>query len=430
MASKPKLSQMFLFNSNWGPKEGEEEKKVIFFWPHETEINTQVRSIGLIEAVIRFGETFSTKPAHSMHTQKTRTVWKEVEKDFFLCFTVSIPSIKKVGKDGADVLEFRPEDVSDSVLLGVLNRAYSMFALFLGGLEVILDTNNGGKETVRERTKHFYTRYLATLRMENISVLDMWGGLQYLPLESEPFLRVQTLVTRTQEQFSNIHSSLFLQQGQLVWSGLVPDTTRLLVHYLTTTLLPSLTSLPSPSPTSPHQGRFLVGGQVTDTLPIVHLSEGQFHLVVFHAINSTVCLLLSQAPDQQFYSSVSSSLGPTLSDLSADLTHIWANTNTTTNQAPQDMVKFIYFNAANFAVKSTVDPGNENLVNLASELATDLLEGGEVTAKLNTDQWVVVRVAGVRTVIVLLSQKNLNLMEVSEEVARLDKSSFGRICLL
>eukprot|EP00092_Neocalanus_flemingeri_P001140 GFUD01001214.1.p1 GENE.GFUD01001214.1~~GFUD01001214.1.p1 ORF type:complete len:430 (-),score=156.20 GFUD01001214.1:124-1413(-) len=429
MASKPKLTQLFLFNSNWGPREGEEDQKVVFFWPQETEINTQIRSIGLIEAVSRFGETFSKKPAHSLHTQKSRTVWKEVEKSFFLCFTVTVPSIRKVGKDGADVVEFRPEDVIDSVLLGVLERAHSMFSLFLGGLDVILDTNNGDKELVRERTEHFYTRYLATLRLENTSVLDMWGGLQYLPLEPEPFLRVQTLVTRAQEQFSNIHSSIFLQQGQLVWSGLVPDTTRLLVHYLTTTLLPSLTTLPSPSPTSPHQGRFLVGGQATDTLPLVHLTTGQYHLVVFHAINSTLCLLLAQVPDNQFYSSVSSSLGPTLSNLSADLTHIWANTNTN-NQVPQDMVKFIYFNAANFAVKSTVDPGNENLVNLAAELASDLPEGGEVTAKLNTDQWVVVRVAGVRTVIVLLNQKNLNLMEVSEEVARLDKSSFGRICLL
>jgi len=428
MVTKSKLTQLFLFNSTWGPREGEEDQKVVFFWPEETEINTQVKSVGLIEAVIRFGETFSKKPAHSLHTQKTRTVWREVEDNFFLCFTATVPSIKKIGKEGAEVLEFRPEDVSDSVLLGVLERAHNMFSLFLGSLSIILSSNNGNKEVVRERANHFYTRYLATLRLENISVLDMWGGLQYLPLESEPFLRVQTLVTRTQEQFENIHSSLFLQQGQLVWSGLVPDITRLLVHYLTTTLLPNLPSLPSPSPTSPHQGRFLVGGQESDTLPLVHLITGQYHLVVFHAINSTLCMLLSTSPDNSFYSNISSSLGPLLSNLSADLTHIWANSNSQA-QVMQD-VKFIYFNAANFAVKSTVDAGNENLANLAAELAADLPEGGEVTAKLNTDQWVVVRVTGVRTVIVLLNQKNLNLMEVSEEVARLDKSSFSRISLL
>ena len=429
MASKPKLTQLFLFNSSWGPREGEEDQKIVFFWPQETEINTQVRSVGLIEAVKRFGETFSRKPAHSLHTQKTRTVWREVEENFFLCFTVTVPFIKKVGKDGAEVLEYRPEDVSDSVLLGVLERAHNMFSLFLGGLYSLLETNKEDVEVLKDRTSHFYTRYMATLRLENSNVLDMWGGLQYLPLEAEPFLRVQTLVTKAQEMFTDIHSSLFLQQGQLVWSGLLPETTRLLVHYLTTTLLPSITTLPSPSPTSPHQGRFLVGGQDTDTLPLVHLSSGQYHLVVFHAINSTLCLLLTKPADNQFYSSICTSLGPTLSNLSADLTLLWANT---ANSSPvsQDQVKFIYFNAANFAVKSTVEQGNENLVNLASELASDIPDGGEVTAKLNTDQWVVVRVAGVRTVIVLLNQKNLNLMEVSEEVGRLDKSSFGKICML
>ena len=96
-----------------------------------------------------------------------------------------------------------------------------------------------------------------------------------------------------------------------------------------------------------------------------------------------------------------------------------------------DSVKFIYFNGANFAVKSTVEPGSESLVNLAAELASGLPErGGETTAKLNNDHWLVVRKAGVRTVIIIIAVKNLNLLEVSEEVAKLDKTSFSQICLL
>jgi len=94
-------------------------------------------------------------------------------------------------------------------------------------------------------------------------------------------------------------------------------------------------------------------------------------------------------------------------------------------------VRFLYFNAANYAVKSTVEAGQESLVSLAGELAGELgPAGGEVTAKLSSDQWLVVRVAGVRTVIVILQQKNLNLMEVAEEIQQLDKSSFAKICLL
>ena len=95
--------------------------------------------------------------------------------------------------------------------------------------------------------------------------------------------------------------NLFLQAGQLVWSGLEPEATRLLVHYLTTSLLPSLTSLPAPSPTAPHQGRFLVGGRDSTALPTVHLKGEQLHLLVYHAINSTMLLLLSSPPSPLLY---------------------------------------------------------------------------------------------------------------------------------
>jgi len=125
-------------------------------------------------------------------------------------------------------------------------------------------------------------------------------------------------------------------------------------------------------------------------------------------------------------------MGPLLSDLSADLTHLLvSNTSATGSVTGSDHVRFVYYNAANFAVKSSMEPGSEALLSLAAELSSDLPEsGGEVTGKLSSDKWMVVRVAGLRTVIIILSLKNLNLLEVSEEVAKLDKSSFAKICLL
>ena len=429
-SSKPKLSKLFVFNPSWGPREGEEEKKIIYFWPPETEMNDQVKTVGLIEAVSRFGKTFSGEPAQSLHTQKTRTVWREVESEFFLCFTVSLPCVRRPGKEG-EVLEFRPEEVSDKVLLGILDKAHQMFSLFSGGLQYILENNQNSRDLLCERVRHFYSRYLTSLKLEHCSVLDMWGGIQYLPLEAQPFLRVQSFINRADLQFPGVASSLFLQQGQLVWSEISPDVTRLLVHYLTTTLLPSLPSLPSPAPTSPHQGRFLVGGSDEAALPVIHLEqETTRHLVVYHAINSTLCLLLHEAPQADFYQAYSDWTGPVLSDLSADLTHIWATSSSSLASSHSENVRFIYFNGANFAVKSTVEAGSETVVNLAAELAAALPDsGGETTAKLSTDQWVVVRRSGVRTVIILV-MKNINLLDVWEEVNKLDQTSFSQICLL
>ena len=66
----------------------------------------QVRTVGLIEAVVRFGQTFSGRPSESLHTQKTRSVWRQLEDNFLLCFTVSVPWVKKPAKDGgAEVMK-------------------------------------------------------------------------------------------------------------------------------------------------------------------------------------------------------------------------------------------------------------------------------------------------------------------------------------
>ena len=108
---------------------------------------------------------------------------------------------------------------------------------------------------------------------------------------------------------------------------------------------------------------------------MVHLGPGETrHLVVFHAVTSTLCLLLPAAPATQvtifcwdyyytlypdiycqFYPRYSDYMGPLLSDLSADLTHLWVSNNPATAAATGDSVRFIYYNGANFAVKSTVN---------------------------------------------------------------------------
>ena len=112
------------------------------------------------------------------------------------------------------------------------------------------------------------------------------------------------------------------------------------MHYLTTSLLPSLTSLPAPSPTAPHQGRFLVGGR-DSALPTVHLKGEQLHLLVYHAINSTMLLLLTSLPSPLLYSDLDTTLGPALSDLSADLTHQWSQDREASSGTPTDQVSTI-----------------------------------------------------------------------------------------
>ena len=133
-------------------------------------------------------------------------------------------------KNGSQV-EWRPEDVSDSVLLAVLLRAYHMFHLFQVHKPFFLRWNQLEHDESRESCLRWKRLVVAVVferrpttssrdisprcgwkaqvvagRSKNSSfnhrnspgLLEQWGGLHYLPLTAQPFLRVQTLVTRTQ----------------------------------------------------------------------------------------------------------------------------------------------------------------------------------------------------------------------------------------
>jgi len=315
--------------------------------------------------------------------------------------------------------------VNDAVLLSMLRRSHEMFSLFHSSLSAALNRCGESRSRLKELVDHFYSRYLATLRVENGDITAVWGGMQYLALNSLDFLRVQSYINRIQSDFSNISKCLFLQSGQLVWSGVDPEITKLLVQYLSTTILPLLQSL-SRQP----DGSFLVGND--EKLPVLYIGDKTYNLAVFHAVNTTLCLLLASPPNKSFFGSFHDNAGKELGNLSADLTHSYISKS---NGSPTyGQISFLYFNSANLAVKSTVEEGLEKLVKVGADFLEDLRRqgsmNGELMVKLGSEEWVVVQAAGARIIIQLLLDKNLNLIDVSEAVAKLDKSNFDSICML
>lgn len=81
----PALLSFFIYNPKLGPREGEEEKKILFYHPNEVEKNEKIRNVGLCEAIVQFTRTFSpSKPAKSLHTQKNRQFFNEPEENFWM----------------------------------------------------------------------------------------------------------------------------------------------------------------------------------------------------------------------------------------------------------------------------------------------------------------------------------------------------------
>ena len=89
-----------MFNSSWGPKEGEEEKKIVYFWPKESTVDSKLKNIGLVEGVVTFSSKFSSAPANSLHTLKERTVFLEVEPEFWLCIGVAARISGQIATNG------------------------------------------------------------------------------------------------------------------------------------------------------------------------------------------------------------------------------------------------------------------------------------------------------------------------------------------
>ena len=458
-----KLIRFFIYNPSFGPKEGQEAQKILFFYDADSKdaVNTvenhdrldqQIKHVGLTEAAIRFASVFSQDSdscALGMHTQKTKSVYLEAEKGYYMVLTVTVPRTKRrkhsrtAEHSSASTYEYAysPDDVHENVLRAILIRSYDMFKLFSGGFQHQLSNNSSGNvECFKENIKAFFRKYVTSSIMSIIDKADLnislFGGVQFLTLQSSAFLKVHSFISRIEDQFRpNIEAALFLHQGNIVWSGLQQKETALLFQYINTSLLPNAAVLSTPdrqpniasstdastsrNPFSGHQGRFLTGSNVNRSLvdikmprifippPSTFATENyksikgeneivfkEYHLIVYHAISSTVCLIIPAEIEisNGIMNGLDAYMGSRLTNMSADLLdvlgrgnfHISSSTSNPTIAYPpfspltshatieqnlKDLgfsstgsgdnsnnsnVRFLYYNATNKAMKNTL----------------------------------------------------------------------------
>ena len=129
------------------------------------------------------------------------------------------------------------DDVSDKVLLSVLHQSYKMFKLFMGSFGYIVNNGNSGVQSLAARLEHFFSRYLLNLRLHSADLLDVFGGIHFLPLDKTTFLRIQCFINAVEERFPAVKYTAFLYNDLLVWSSLAQVDIRILYSYLTKSLL-------------------------------------------------------------------------------------------------------------------------------------------------------------------------------------------------
>lgn len=321
------LVNFYVVNTNLGHIEGEnEEKKILYYYPPETDLDTQMKNVGLSEALIKFTETFNPgQPCEALHTQKTRQLYHNPEKGFWIVLTVSLPLVTRPtvnsqnSNSGGSTLVWGEEEVQDRVFLGVLCHAYRTFCLFSGSFTSLVEKgrfkvlNKGAGEVddhyylLRSRLDHFFSLYLSqSLRLNHADLLEVFQGVSFLPLDRRSFLRVRCFLSRAEEEVDWVLqkyqkcstcsttplASIFLYNDQLLWSGLNADETQVLYRYLVGSLLPAHLegtelqggSIPrhgSYPSSSSHYGRFVTGptslcdGVPIGKMPLIFLNPQQ-----------------------------------------------------------------------------------------------------------------------------------------------------------
>uniref|UniRef100_A0A8C5Q0S5 Vacuolar fusion protein CCZ1 homolog n=1 Tax=Leptobrachium leishanense TaxID=445787 RepID=A0A8C5Q0S5_9ANUR len=433
----PSLLSFFIYNPKFGPREGEEEKKILFYHPNETEKNDKIRNVGLCEAIVQFTRTFNpTKPAKSLHTQKNRQFFYEPEEGFWM---VMVSRISFNPFPTSDLLFFLPQD---KVYSSVLQQCYKMYKLFNGTFSKAMEA--GGVALLKERLEKFFHRYLQTLHLQSCDLLDVFGGICFFPLDKMTYLKIQSFINRVEESLSIVKYTAFLYNDQLIWSGLEQEDMRILYKYLTTSLFPrhlepelagrDSSIRPEMPGNLQHYGRFLTGPvNLNDPdakfrFPKIFINTEdtyeELHLIVY----KVTCTSSTQLTPE-FCRKLDSLVGPQLTVLASDICEQYNYNRRISGPEKEPQFKFIYFNHMNLAEKSTIHLRKTSSASLTSvqpelmkilgDLNNDFSrvnEDEEIIVKAMSDYWIVGKKSDQRELYVILNQKNSNLIEVNGEI--------------
>lgn len=438
----PSLSQFFVFDQRLGSREGTEEEKILFFHPHSMKLGEKTNAVGLCEAMIQFTSTFSpNKPCNAVHREKNTVCFYNPEPSIWMISSIKNPFITKTTRDGKTTTQYVDEEIDDILLNTIVNHCYRTFKIFYGPIQRILDTQ--GPEGVRQRLEAFLPHYLANVNFETIDIFITLEGIQFLPVDKNVYLRVQSFINLTEDNFTRIQYAGFLFKDNLVWSGLEQDDMRIMYSYL-------VSSLSHTEPTSKGEfafpikirgrQRFVTGPEDLNDpkspirAPKVYVGpDNKEYCLIVYELADIISLLLvepSALKDHSLFHQLDHFIAPHINFLSPILSEHYLR-----KSGNEDQYRYIYFNHMNFAMKTVLKQKGADLpketLKLLSEIHGDFENQtstpSEVLIRTATDKWIVGRKSDQREFFVFFDSKNANLLEINEEVKKLSSLYFTNI---
>jgi hypothetical protein len=96
-----------------------------------------------------------------------------------------------------------------------------------------------GVEELRRKLACFFNRYVPTIDFGRVDLFSALDGIHFLPVDKNVYLRIQSFINWTENNFPAIQYSCFLFRDHLVWSALEQEDMRIMYKYLVEFVLPN-----------------------------------------------------------------------------------------------------------------------------------------------------------------------------------------------
>lgn len=444
MAEVIQLSSLVVYNSNFGPKEGEEEKKLLYYYPDTETLNARVNNVGLYEALVQFTRTMSPENScEFLHTQNRHFFFHEPEEDFWIVMALSNPT----SKTSSGKTELKEHAINDGVYQAVLKDIYKRFRLMHGTFLHIFTSS--GVDCLKEKLLHFFTDLLPVLRLSDCDLMQIFNGVSYCKVDKSTILSFESFINFVHEKFDNIKYTLVLSDRSLVLTNLTKQDSQILINLLREKLYLDQPFAKRFKAVGKHTTSYqlnhgrLVTGLLSDANNTAYISTKnnimeQMHVLIYQAFSITTCFLLDYVDGSLL--DVCKVLDPVVGPQIAKLAKILPSGSHSSGGAMDSHMKHFFFNRETLAVESSchvVHGGKTSRVipkdiahvfnDVAGEKPTLCYYDEEIINKVQNDYWVATKKTNQKELYVVVNSKNANLIGINDDIRRMSHH-FDNLC--
>lgn len=424
------IKEIFIFSNSFFIFQ-QEELKVLYHQSKNPSADP-VRDVGFCEAIIQFTNKFTSNcnEAEVVNTEKTMQLYYNPEPQFWMILTLNVPFETLDGNK----IEYHGEEMHENVYKALIKQYYNSFYLLHGGFGSLGLNREGLCEVLKRHFDKFLQKVDFTAEITNV-----WGSVQYFPVNQSHFLKIQTFINLVEATFENkIENCVFLYGNQVTWSGLIPENLYPFYSWLQRTVFPklNLTGLQGDlvhSFQSNQYGTFIFGPRTLNCImPVrkIYFKEYGvnrcYDLCVYRVLNCILCIFMTADNEpENFYEELSSIAGPQMTTISTELAEFQATINKQQQQETNEPnFKYLFFNELTLKHEgsiraSTIPLDVMNIINDLYRDRTDASVGEETIVKTHNDYWIIRKSSNYRHYFLVLNKTASTLIDVARDARKI-----------